>query len=65
VGYIDDIDETIVNSENSVTASTTVMPYLGKLYQLEAIFQQQHIDEVLIALPQHEQSQIRKMYRSL
>ncbi|TRZ76279.1 MAG: hypothetical protein D4R94_05270, partial [Chitinophagaceae bacterium] len=49
VGYIDD-----------VMAETPAMPYLGKLHQLESVFQQQHVDELLIALPQHGQSQIRK-----
>jgi len=60
VGYIDDISEELLKSDTSSTAQTHAMPYLGKLHQLEAVFQQQHIDEVLIALPQHEQSQIRK-----
>jgi putative colanic acid biosynthesis UDP-glucose lipid carrier transferase len=36
------------------------VPYLGKLSQLEQVFQQQHIDDVLIALPNHEQAAIRK-----
>jgi len=60
VGYIDDINEELLKSDTSSTAQTHAMPYLGKLHQLEAVFKQQQIDEVLIALPQHEQSQIRK-----
>ena len=49
VGFID--EHSIENSE---------IPYLGNLNNLEGIFKKQQIDEVLIALENHEQASIRK-----
>jgi len=49
IGFID--EGKIENSD---------IPYLGSLNNLEIIFKQQHIDEVLISLENHEQASIRK-----
>lgn len=49
IGFID---------ENNIEAPG--MPYLGRVQDLENIFKQQHIDEVLISLAHHEQATIRK-----
>ena len=49
IGFID---------ENNIEAPG--MPYLGRVQDLENIFKQQHIDEVLISLDHHEQATIRK-----
>ena len=49
IGFID---------ENNIEAPG--MPYLGRVQDLENIFKQQHIDEVLISLDRQEQAAIRK-----
>ena len=49
IGFID---------ENNIEAPG--MPYLGRVQDLENIFKQQHIDEVLISLDHQEQAAIRK-----
>lgn len=45
---------------NEDKIENTDIPYLGNLNSLETIFKQQHIDEVLISLENHEQAAIRK-----